>query len=108
DTHDGFVRNEQAATHIAIRLAPECRAVRHCLAQEITGSEDRDTESARKRGRLRPLACPRSSEQDDDRHDLRRAANLAADPRVVASGGSLTHLEVRSLPSSAPPSARLA
>ena len=36
------------------------------------------------------------------------AANLAADPRVVAFGRSLTHLEVRSLPSSAPPSARLA
>jgi len=32
------------------------------------------------------------------------AANLAADPCVVASGRSLTHLGVRSLP----PSARLA
>ena len=37
-----------------------------------------------------------------------RAANPAADPRVGASGRSLTHLEVRSLTSSAPPSARLA
>jgi hypothetical protein len=36
------------------------------------------------------------------------AANLTADPRIVASGRSLTHGEVRSLASSAPPSARRA
>jgi hypothetical protein len=35
------------------------------------------------------------------------AADPVADPGVVASGRSLTHPEARSLPSSAPPSARL-
>ena len=76
DAHDRVVRNELAATHVAVRLAPEGRAVRNGLTQQVTGSQDRDTEPTRECRGLRPLARPRSAEQDDDGHDRAELRSL--------------------------------
>ena len=106
DADDGFVRDQLAAAHVAVGLATERRAGGDRGAQQVARCQDRDAEPLRQRRRLRALPGARRPEQDDDGHET--AANLTADPCVVASGRSLTHLGVRSLPSSAPPSARLA
>src|SRR6185369_10558882 len=78
DAHDGVVGDELAATHVSVRLAPERRPVSHGLAQQVARSEDRDAEPTRECRGLRPLARPRSAEQDDDRHDR---AGLRSLPR---------------------------
>ena len=81
DAHDGVVRDELTATHVAVGLASERRAVGDGRPQQVARGEDRDTEPGRQRRRLGPLAGPRSAQQDDDRH---RRGDLAAMP--VAAG----------------------
>jgi len=108
DAHDRVVGDELAAAHVSVGLAAQGGAVGDRGPQQIARCQDRDAQPLRERRSLRALPGARSAKQDDHGHRLKEAANLVADPCVVAFGRSLTHLGVRSLPSSAPPSARLA
>ena len=98
DAHDGVVRHELAATHVAVGLASERRAVGDGLPQQVARGEDRDAEPSRQRRRLGALARPRGPQQDDDRHRPTERRTWRAEPGGAADGRERTRGALRDRP----------